>query len=100
MPHGKAEPIALSPAERCTLDRLIGSAARQHGMARRAAIVVLAAQGLSNRTISDRLQLEEHCVGRWRRRFVRHGLWGLFDRPRTGRPAMRRAEPGPVDQAD
>jgi transposase len=51
--------------------------------------VLLAADGLSNRTISERIELEEHCIGRWRRRFARHGVWGLFDRPRPGRPVGR-----------
>jgi hypothetical protein len=55
-------------------------------MALRAGIVLLAAQGLNNRAIAERLRLEEHCVGRWRRRFARVGIWSLFDRPRLGAP--------------
>lgn len=89
MPHGKADPVVLTDEERSLLGR-IALAAGARPVAKRAAIVLLAADGLSNRSIAGRLQLEEHCIGRWRRRFARQRIWGLFDHPRTGRPASRR----------
>ncbi|KGM35402.1 helix-turn-helix domain-containing protein [Inquilinus limosus] len=89
MPHGKADPIILTDDERSLLDRIAGGTGEQ-AVAKRAAIVLLAADGLSNRSISAQLRLEEHCIGRWRRRFARQRIWGLFDRPRTGRPASAR----------
>ena len=87
----RAEPIILSGAEQATLSRIAGHSLGRQPLALRAGIVLLAAQGLSNRAISGRLQLEEHCVGRWRRRFLRERIWGLFDRPRPGAPARRKA---------
>ncbi|MGL4966550.1 MAG: helix-turn-helix domain-containing protein [Inquilinus sp.] len=87
----RAEPIILSGVERAALGRIAGHSLGRQAMALRAGIVLLAAQGLSNRAISGRLQLEEHCVGRWRRRFIREGIWGLFDRPRPGAPTRRKA---------
>ncbi|MGO4123010.1 helix-turn-helix domain-containing protein [Inquilinus sp. YAF38] len=87
----RAEPIILSGAERAALDRIAGHSLGRQAMALRAGIVLLAAEGLSNRAISGRLQLEEHCVGRWRRRFARERIWGLFDRPRPGAPARKKA---------
>jgi len=87
----RAAPIILSEAERAALGRIAGHSLERQPMALRAGIVLLAAQGLSNRAISVRLRLEEHCVGRWRRRFLREGIWGLFDRPRPGAPARKRA---------
>ena len=86
MARGRAEPIDLSDTQRGALRRIAGRSLGRQAMALRAGIVLLAAEGLSNRAISNRLQLEEHCVGRWRRRFAREGIWGLFDRPRPGAP--------------
>ena len=86
MAGGRAKPIILSDRERAALDRMSGHSLARQAMALRAGIVLLAAQGLSNRAIAERLRLEEHCVGRWRRRFAREGIWGLFDRPRPGAP--------------
>jgi hypothetical protein len=88
MPHGKADPVILTDRERSLLAEIADDAGRR-GVAQRAAIVLLAADGLSNRLISERLQLEEHCIGRWRQRFATQRISGLFDRPRTGRPASR-----------
>lgn len=85
MARGRAVPITLSERERTALSLIAGRTFGRQAMALRAGIVLLAAEGLTNRTISDRLRLEEHCVGRWRRRFIREGVWGLFDRPRPGR---------------
>ncbi|MFE0755673.1 helix-turn-helix domain-containing protein [Inquilinus sp. NPDC058860] len=87
-----AEPIILSDRERAVLDRIARPGGGRQAMALRAGIVLLAAEGLSNRSISDRLLLEEHCVGRWRRRFAREGIWGLFDRPRSGAPRKNHGE--------
>jgi hypothetical protein len=87
----RAEPIILSEAERAALGRIAGHSLGRQPMALRAGIVLLAAEGLSNRAISGRLRLGEHCVGRWRRRIIREGIWGLFDRPRPGAPARKRA---------
>ena len=90
----RVEPIILSGAERAALGRIAGHSLGRQPMALRAGIVLLAAEGLSNRALSGRLQLEEHCVGRWRRRFIREGIWGLFDRPRPGAPARKRVGDG------
>ncbi|WP_342238868.1 helix-turn-helix domain-containing protein [Inquilinus sp. OTU3971] len=84
----KADPVILTDDERRLLDRIAGTAG-ERAVAKRAAVVLLAAEGLSNRSISERLRLEEHCIGRWRRRFARQRIWGLFDQPRSGRPVSR-----------
>ena len=90
MPRRKAAPIALLAQEREVLDRIARDDAARQAMAARARIVLLAAEGLSNREISGRVALEEHCIGRWRRRFVRDRLWGLFDQRRPERPSNER----------
>jgi transposase len=55
-------------------------------MAKRAQIVLLAADGLNNEAIARRLGVSGVTVGSWRRRFLERGLDGLRDEPRVGRP--------------
>ncbi len=52
----------------------------------RARIVLAAADGASNAAIARALGVTDDTVRKWRRRFCQHGLDGLRDRPRTGRP--------------
>jgi len=49
-------------------------------------IVLLAAEGLSNTVIADKLRLSKPTVGLWRRRFLKQGLVGLYDELRPGGP--------------
>jgi transposase len=68
--------IELSVSERLELDEL----------ARRARIVLLAADGLENKTIAAELGAVPDTVGVWRRRFAERRLEGLHDEPRPGTP--------------
>ena len=52
----------------------------------RAKIVLLAAEGLSNKEIGERLDLPRQIVSKWRKRFFDQRLAGLQERPRRGRP--------------
>ncbi|MGH2713971.1 MAG: helix-turn-helix domain-containing protein [Thermoleophilaceae bacterium] len=58
----------------------------------RAKLVLLAADGHTNREIAGRVDMSADRVGDWRRRFGEEGLEGLEDRARSGRP--RRFPPG------
>ena len=51
----------------------------------RAKAVLMAAQGLDNKTIGERLSLPRQIVSKWRKRFFEERLEGLTDRPRIGR---------------
>jgi transposase len=51
-------------------------------------VILLAADGLSNRAISRVVGMRYEHVGTWRRRFLEEGLAGLEERPRPGRPAL------------
>ena len=57
-----------------------------HGLVTRVRIVLLSADGLSNKDIAARLRLNQVTVGLWRRRFVKQGLTGLHEELRPGRP--------------
>ena len=78
--------IELSSAERRELEGLTRRRRTAQGLAQRAQIVLLAAEGVENKTIAERVGAVENTVGKWRRRFAEHRLDGLFDEPRPGRP--------------
>jgi transposase len=52
----------------------------------RARIVLAADEGLKNTEIAERLGIAHASVRKWRNRFAEHGLDGLTDEPRPGRP--------------
>jgi transposase len=54
----------------------------------RAKIVLMAAAGLDNDEIADRLDTRREIVSKWRKRFFEQGLAGLEERPRGGRPPV------------
>ena len=49
-------------------------------------ITLKAAEGCSGREIAESLSIPEVTVSKWRRRFLRHGIAGLEDAPRSGKP--------------
>ncbi len=57
-------------------------------MAKRARIILLAADGWSNRDIGEVVDLHYNQVGIWRRRYSDYGLAGLEDAERSGRPCV------------
>ena len=52
----------------------------------RARIVLLAAEGCLVGEIAERVGCSEPTVIRWRSRFAEHGMAGLADEPRPGKP--------------
>jgi transposase len=55
-------------------------------LALRSRIVLLAAEGLRNTEIAERLGIRRNTAATWRSRFAAHRLDGLSDDPRPGRP--------------
>ena len=78
--------IDLSAEEQRELEGLSRRRRTAQGLAQRARIVLLAAQGLENKEIVDRLGVAPNTVSKWRRRFAAHRLEGLYDEPRPGAP--------------
>ena len=56
------------------------------GLAERAQIVLAVAEGLGTTAAADRLGVSRPTVIKWRDRYAAHGLAGLDDAPRSGRP--------------
>ncbi|MEO6146883.1 MAG: IS630 family transposase [Sulfuriferula sp.] len=82
----KASVIELSGAQRQILQRWVRSNTVSVRLARRAAIVLLAADGLNNEAIANQLDIGRIQAGRWRERFAAGGLDAIeADLPRSGR---------------
>jgi transposase len=93
MPALAAPALTLRDGDRVRLARLVRSSTVRAGLAQRARIVLLAADGVSNTEISRRLGLSRPTVIDWRSRYERDGMAGLDDDPRSGRPrTIDRAE--------
>ncbi len=78
--------IRLSRDERRVLERRSRQYTLPYRDVIRARIVLLAAQGVENTVIGERLDLPRPVVSKWRKRFFEERLPGLEERPRTGRP--------------
>src|SRR5881409_899219 len=78
--------LVLSAAEQQALTALAHRARSAPAVARRARIIVAAAQGHDNQTVARRLRTTPGTVGKWRQRFVTHRVDGLLDEPRPGAP--------------
>ena len=78
--------IALSSTERNELRRRLERKSMSAAQVRRARIILLADDGMSNAAIADRLGVNRNTVMYWRERFARRGLAGLDTQPKPGRP--------------
>src|SRR5579872_1313484 len=88
----RAETIVLEQKERAELERMVRARTSTPQAARRATIVLRAADGAENTTIAAELGLTRHTVAQWRRRFAAEGLAGLRDRPHRPLPRCYGAE--------
>src|SRR5580658_2679891 len=81
-----AAAIDLSAAERIELESLARGQKTGQALARRARIVLAAAEGRENQDICSLVGADASTVGKWRRRFAADRLEGLYDEPRPGAP--------------
>jgi transposase len=79
-------PLVLTDAERATLIALTNRARTRPHLARRARLVLLCGDGLASTVVAQKLHVREQMVSKWRGRFVRQRLEGLYDEPRPGPP--------------
>jgi putative transposase len=78
--------LILTAGEREELAVFAASRSLPHSLVARAKLVLLAAEGLANREIGERLGWSKTTVSKWRQRFLMHRLPGLYDEVRPGRP--------------
>jgi transposase len=76
----------LSDEERAQLEAWTRRRTSAQALAQRSRIVLLAAEGLKNTEIAERLAISRATAAIWRSRFAEHRLDGLLDEPRPGRP--------------
>ena len=76
--------LILTADERHRLESLAHRSRSAAAMARRARIIVACAEGLDSKVVARRLHVTPATVCKWRGRFVRQRLDGLYDEPRPG----------------
>jgi transposase len=86
MPNPVAVVVVLDAGEREQLERWSRRPTSAQALALRSRIVLLAADGLKNTEIAERLAITRGMAAKWRARFVDLRLDGLIDEPRPGRP--------------
>src|SRR3954462_7269405 len=86
MPIAVPVGIELTDGERVQLESWARRRTSAQALALRSRIVLLAADGVKNTEIAERLQVTRSMVRKWRGRFAEHRLDGLTDEPRPGRP--------------
>ncbi|HEY6423392.1 MAG TPA: IS630 family transposase [Pseudonocardiaceae bacterium] len=81
-------PLKLRRGDRAILEAWTRAGTVEARVAKRARIVLLAADGCSNRDIGVLADLHYNQVGVWRQRYCQFGLAGLDDAERPGRPPV------------
>jgi hypothetical protein len=80
--------IRLGDVERAELESLSRRATAPFRLVVRARVVLLAADGVTNCAIAERLGICEDTARKWRCRYCGQGIEGLADAPRPGRPRV------------
>src|SRR4029453_11396324 len=88
MPVPIACPVSLAPEEHTRLESLVRAHSTPQAFAFRCRLILRTAapDRPSNLQVATEMGCERHTVGRWRQRYLAHGLNGLQDAPRSGRP--------------
>jgi Helix-turn-helix domain len=85
--------IRLTPAERLTLLTWQRATTISAGLARRARLLLLLANGMTITEAATTVGLSRRHSYKWIRRFVQEGLEGLADKPGRGHRPMPRPQP-------
>ena len=86
MPRKSPYALDLTAAQRHELEARARRYTLPYRDVIRAKMVLMAADGLDNDQIAARLDTRREIVSKWRKRFFEHGIAGLEERPRGGRP--------------
>ena len=78
--------LVLTEEERARLESMAHRARSQPLLARRARVVLACGEGLDNQAVARKLRCSLGMVGKWRARFLKQRLEGLYDEPRPGAP--------------
>lgn len=86
MPRKSPYILKLSSNERMLLEAIARKYTSSYRDVIRARVVLLAAEGWSNKEIGEHLHLPRQIVSKWRKRFHERRLDGLQEQTRRGRP--------------
>ena len=88
MPVPIAPQVTLTGEEQSRLESIVRAHSTPQALAFRCQLILRAAapERPSNLQVAKALHCNRHTVGRWRSRYLEHGLRGLQDAPRPGRP--------------
>ena len=88
MPVPLARSVSLTPEEQTRLEALVRAHSTPQALALRCRLILRSAapDQPSHVQVATELACERHTVGRCRQRYLQHGLTGLQDAPRSGRP--------------
>lgn len=79
-------PLILSSDERAYLERQVRRQRVARSLSDRCRVILRCADGVPSKSVASELDLHEHTVGKWRRRFLVDRIEGLLDEARPGRP--------------
>src|SRR5260221_6349351 len=80
--------VEVPPRDREVLASWVRSPSIRAGLAQRARIVLLAADGAGTNEIASRTGVSKPTVISWKRRYAAGGVGGLEDRPKPGKPRI------------
>ena len=83
----RVKQVVVPAGDRAELEQRVRSQTGSARDARRARIVLLAAEGRPAAEVAELVGCSVNTAAAWRARYVQRGLAGLDDRPRSGRPA-------------
>ena len=88
MPVPIAPQVTLAGDEESRLESIVRAHSTPQALAFRCQVILRAAapERPSNLQVATELHCNRHTVSRWRQRYLDHGLSGLQDAPRAGRP--------------
>jgi len=86
-----AIPLKCEPKVRQELERISKSRTEEIRLVERAKIILRCLSGKRNDEVAAEFDTQPLTVGLWRKRFAAHGLAGLYDKPRSGKPAKYQA---------
>ena len=88
MANKPAPALPLREGDQAILEKVLRTSSTTAGAAQRARIVLLASQGTTNALIAELAGVSRPTVNLWRGRYLEHGMAGLVDVQRPGRPKV------------
>lgn len=86
--HSRRPIVYLSAQQREELETWLRRPTVAAGLAKRARAILLLAEGTSVSAVGRLVQLQRRHLYKWAERFRRHGVAGLHDGKRPGRPPV------------